>query len=136
VSIQTSTSCRHFTTSQPWTATRGREVTATVEAARFGSQLSRVGFRHPRQMANATNQAVHAEMTYIITLRALYIMLQATMVMGPTGTASAGSAEAEHKHNTRQKAGRSKQGEKSINGRGQYQQQHWPARHPSTHTAL
>ena len=99
-------------------------------------QLSRVGFRYPRTMANATSQAVHAETTYLITLRALYIMLQATMVMGPTGSASAGSAESEHKHNTRQKAGRSNQGEKSINGRGQYQQQHWPARHHSTHTAF
>jgi len=58
------------------------------------------------------------------------------MVMGPTGGASAGSAESEHKYNTRQKACRPKQGEKSINGRGQYQQQHWPARHPSIHTAL
>ena len=99
-------------------------------------QLSRVGFRYPRTIANATSQALHAEMTYLITLRALSIMLQAIMVMGPTGSASAGSAESEHKHNTRQKAGRSNQGEKSINGRGQYQQQHWPARHHSTHTAF
>jgi hypothetical protein len=87
-------------------------------------------------MANATNQAVHAETPYRITLRALYIMLQATMVTAPTSSASAVRAESEHNHYTRQKAGRSQQGEKSINGRGQYQQQHWPARYHSTHTAL
>jgi hypothetical protein len=40
------------------------------------------------------------------------------MVTGPTRSAPAGRAESEHNHYTRLKAGRSKQGEKSINGRG------------------
>ena len=83
-------------------------------------------------MSNATDGAVHANQLYMNNSSSSITVLQATIMTSTMGSAAVGTAEPEHQYYTRQKAGRPKQGEKSINGAGQHQQQHWPAQHKST----
>jgi hypothetical protein len=83
-------------------------------------------------MPNATAREVHANQLYMNNSSSSITALQATIMTSTMGSAAVGTAEPEHQYFTRQKAGRPKQGEKSINGAGQHQQQHWPAQCKST----